>query len=66
MNKNKPVKAVVFVPHTIGSKLAMNLREKELELEHLTGYRLKVVERAGLRLENILVQTDPWAGQDCE
>ena len=30
------------------------------------GYRLKVVERAGTKIENILHQSDPWGGQICE
>ena len=47
-------KAVIFVPHTIGSALAKQMREKEDMLEKLTGYRLKIVERGGDPLERIL------------
>ena len=60
------VKAVIFVPQTKGSRLAKSLREKELELEKLSGWRFKIVERAGEKLENILHQSNPWSGQDCE
>ena len=44
----------MFIPRTRGGELAKQLREKELELEKLTGYRLKIVERAGKSLEKIL------------
>ena len=56
------VKAVIFVPQTKGSKLAKSLREKELEMEKLSGWRFKIVERAGEKLENIFHQSNPWSG----
>ena len=58
-------KAVLFIPFTNNSLLAKNLREAEEKLFSLTGYRLKVVERAGLKLEDLLRQSDPWQGTDC-
>lgn len=60
------VKAVMFVPQTKGSRLAKMLREKEYEMEKLSGFRMKIVERAGEKLEDILCQSNPWAGIDCE
>ena len=59
------VKAVMFVPYTAGSKLAKQLREAEEKLGSLTGYRLKMVEKAGDKLENLLTKSNPWQGQDC-
>ena len=59
-------KAVIYVPHTHGSRLAKAMREKENELEKLTGYRVKIVEKAGDPLERIIVKSNPWSGQDCE
>ena len=41
-------------------------REAEAKLQDMTGYRLKIVERAGLKLEDILHKADPWQGQDCK
>ena len=41
------IKAVMFVPHTEGSMLALALRELENLMEKLTGYRIKIQERAG-------------------
>ena len=51
------VKAVMFVPYTAGSKLAKDLREAEEKLGSLTGYRLKMVEKAGDKLEDLLSPT---------
>ena len=36
-----------------------------MKLESLTGYKLKVVERSGSRLEDVLHRSDPWRGEDC-
>ena len=31
----------------------------------MTGYRLKVVEKVGVKLVDVLHKADPWAGEDC-
>ena len=61
----KQVKAAIFVPYTTGSELAKRIRETEAKKQSMTGYRLKIVERSGLKLEDILHKADPWQGQDC-
>ena len=55
----------MFVPYTVGSELAKRLREAETKLQDMTGYRLKIVERSGLKLEDMLHKADPWQRQDC-
>ena len=52
-DKNK-AKTVLFVPYTIGSILAKRLREAEEGLKGTTGYKIKIVERAGTKLEDLL------------
>ena len=59
------VKAVMFVPFTQGSHLAKNLRDAEEKLGSITGFRLKLVERAGDKLEDLLTKSNPWQGLDC-
>ena len=56
----------MFVPYTINSGLAKELREAEEMLFKLTGYKLKIVERSGTTLEELLHKSDPWQGIDCE
>ena len=59
------MKAVIFTSFTTDSELAKSIRQAEERLEVLTGYRLKVVERPGSKLEDILTKSNPWQGQDC-
>ena len=59
------VKSVLFVPYTKHSELASRLRENEEKMEAMTGYRLKVVEKVGTKIVDILHKADPWAGEDC-
>ena len=58
--------AVMFVPFTPGGELARRLRESEAQLEKQTGYRIKIVERTGTKIEDLLHRSNPWQGQDCE
>ena len=44
------VKAVMFVTQTRGSKPAKMLREKESEIAKLSGFKIKIEERAGDKL----------------
>jgi hypothetical protein len=59
------IKSVVYVQHTLGSSLAKALREEEEIIENATGYKLKIVERAGDSLEGLLHKSNPWSGADC-
>ena len=62
--KDMEITSVLFVPHTNDSILAKKIREKEEKIKDITGNRIKVVERAGVKLQDILVK-DPWKGKDC-
>ena len=64
-HKNEQVKTVMFVPYTEGSELAKRLREAEQKIQDMTGYRLKIVERAGTKLQDTLTKADPWQGMSC-
>ena len=59
------IKSVIYVQHTRGSNLAKALREEEEAMDKLTGYKLKVVERAGDSLDGLLHRSNPWSGADC-
>ena len=60
------IKSVMFVPHTPGSELAKRLRENEEQLLKLTGSKIKIVERTGTKLQDLLTRANPWKGSDCE
>ena len=58
--------AVMFVPFTARGELARRLRDAEAQLERQTGYRIKIVERTGTKIEDLLHRSNPWQGQDCK
>ena len=59
------IRAVMFVPYTTNGTLAKLLRQNEEKLVELTGTKLKIVERSGTKLVDILTKSNPWQGQDC-
>jgi hypothetical protein len=61
----KAVKAVMFVPFSAHSELATRLSGNEEKMEGMPGYRLKIVEKGGTKLVDLLHKANPWAGQDC-
>ena len=65
MTTTKKIKGVMFVPYTKHSELALRLRESEEKMEEMTGYRIKIVEKGGTKLVDILHKANPWAGEDC-
>ena len=60
------IEAVMFLPHTPGGVLAKKLQEKEDTLVklHKIG-RVKMIERGGRRLKDILTVKDPWTSGPC-
>ena len=61
----KALQVVLFIPYTAHSELATRMRENEEKMEGMTGYRLKIVEKGGTKLVDILHKANPWSGQDC-
>ena len=55
-----------FLQHTPDSGLAKILRKVLNELKPWTNIGVKVVERAGERIQDILHKSDPWENRDCE
>ena len=56
----------MFVPFTRHSDLATRLRENEERMATMTGYKMKIVEKGGTKLVDILTKSNPWAGEDCQ
>ena len=55
----------MFLPHTHHSELAGDMRTTENHFEETTGFRLKMVKKAGVKVSTMLTENDPWSGQDC-
>ena len=56
---------VLFVPRTNGGTLATQLREVDRKVSEVTKDRVKVVERAGVKLKELLHKSDPFGGLPC-
>ena len=65
LGDKKEVKSIIFVPHTRDSKLARMLRNKETKIEVTTRDKVKIVERGGRKIEDIIANKDPWKNKDC-
>jgi hypothetical protein len=55
---------VIFVPYTAHSELATRLRDNGEQIQSMTRYRLKIVEKVGTKLVDLLHRANP--GEDCK
>ena len=53
---------MTFTKH---SELEIRLRENEEKMEQMSGYRMKIVEKGGTKLVDVLHKATPWAGEQC-
>ena len=56
----------MFVQHTPYSEMAKRMREKLNNLEKLGKFKIKLVERAGNKLVDVLHKSNAWGEKDCE
>ena len=57
--EEKKVKAVMFIPYTAHSELATRMRDNEEKMQEMIGYRMKIVEKGGTKLVDILHKANP-------
>ena len=57
--------AVMFVPRTPQRKLLQELRKCETDIQKVLGRKVRMVERAGVKLEHILSRKNPWKKMLC-
>ena len=50
---------VLFVPQTPHGALAGKLKEQEIELTKLSGEKVKIVERSGSIIKQLLIRSNP-------
>ena len=53
------------MPRTPGGELARRIRQSETQMEQITGYRVKIVERGGVMIKRMVVKTNPWNDGAC-
>ena len=56
---------VLFVDQTPGGQLAKRMREAEVQLAAVTGFKVKIVERNGTTAKQLLHKSNPWAEGLC-
>ena len=65
-NFNDSPAGVLFIKRTPGGRLVNLLRKEEEKLFPVIGHRLKLVEKCGVKLKNVLWKADPWGGIACD
>ena len=63
---NSKIQTVIFVQHTPYSELAKRMRKKLDSLERLGKFKVKLVERAGNKIVDILHKSNAWSELDCD
>ena len=61
VKERKPPVSVLFCPQTPNGTLAKQLKEQEVFLSQLCGESIKLVERSGSTIRQLLVKSNPWA-----
>ena len=64
-DKQMRTTSVLFVEQTPGGELASRYRQAESNLSAITGFRIKVVEKTGTAVKNILHKSNPWEDGFC-
>ena len=62
---NLEIISTMFVERTPGEALLRALQQKENEIAQEWGFRMKLIEKNVLKLENILIKRDPFKGTPC-
>ena len=60
VKERKAPVSVLFCPQTPFGALANKLKEKEKLLSELCGETVKIVERSGTTIKQLLVKSNPW------
>ena len=65
VEREKKVEGVIFIQYTPHSELAKTIRERLKEIEKVCKVKIKIVEKAGNKIEELLHKSNPWSKQDC-
>ena len=64
--EKRKLEGVIFIQYTEHSTLAKNIRRRLLDIEKVGQLKIKLVERAGDKLEELLHRSDAWSDRDCD
>ena len=63
--KGKYYTTVLFVPPTPNGEIAKLIQRREQELNRYSKLAIKVVEKGGIKLKNMLIKKDPFIKPKC-
>ena len=63
--KKEQFQTVIFVQHIQHSKLASRIREMLAKLEKIGKLKIKIVKRSGMKLVDLLHNSNVWGHKDC-
>ena len=66
LEKEKRIEGVMFIQHTQHSELARNIRERLKVIENVGTLKIKLVERTGDKLVDLLHKSNAWGNEDCQ
>jgi hypothetical protein len=64
-NSKIEYKSILFVPPTPGGTLLKEMRKREEELNGQNGDRIKIEEKGGIKIGNILINKNPFKTEKC-
>ena len=64
-DEGEKLQGILFVAHTKNSELAKRIRNSLETFEKYIRIRLKVIERAGEKVADVLHKSNPWSGLPC-
>ena len=64
-SSGEKIQGVIFVQHTAHSTLAKRIREGLKLLEKVGSFKIKIVERTGDTLVDLLHRSNAWENEDC-
>ena len=59
------IKGVLFIPYTVKSELAKRVRNKLKMYEKISNLKVRVVEKTGQRIMDVLHKSNPWESNKC-
>ena len=65
VRRNRETTSVMFIEHTPHGRLGKMFQDRKDRLGEVTGRRIKIEERTGSQLRQLLPNTNTWAGAKC-
>ena len=65
LRMKRKIQGVSFIQHTMHSEMVRRMREKLKEIEKVGKFKIKLVEKTGDKVVDLLHKSNPWSDEDC-